>query len=339
MTTLALAGDTMLGRMVGEHLTTHSARSMFGGELLEVLAAADGTVLNLECCISDRGEPWPGRVFHFRAPPAAVDVLQLLGVRCVTMANNHAMDYGEQALLDTLDQLRRAGISSAGAGPDLSAARLPATVTVDGREISLVSVTDDPVEYAATAERAGVARVDPTDMVPDWLAATIRSRSDAGSFVLVSPHWGPNMTEGPLRRVQRAAGDLLDAGASLVAGHSAHAFHGVAGRVLFDLGDFLDDYAVGPLRNDLSLLWLVTIDDTGASGLEAVPLRLTYCHATLAHDEDARWVRERFRRACLELGTDVVERDGRLVVPLTDTEGDPVAGPRTAPLPPSDQDR
>lgn len=319
MTTLALAGDTMLGRMVGEHLAAHPARSMFGAELLEVLASADGTVLNLECCISDRGEPWPGRVFHFRAPPAAVDVLTLLGVRCVTMANNHAMDYGEQALLDTLDHLQRAGISSAGAGRDLSAARLPARVTVDGREITVVSVTDDPVEYEATAERPGVARVDPADMVPAWLTAAIRAGSDAAAFVLVSPHWGPNMTERPLRRVRRAADELVHAGASLVAGHSAHVFHGVAGRVLFDLGDFLDDYAVGPLRNDLGLLWLVTLDDTGASGLEAVPLRLTYCHTTLAHDEDARWVGERFRHACRELGTDAVERDGRLVVSLGDT--------------------
>jgi poly-gamma-glutamate synthesis protein (capsule biosynthesis protein) len=90
--------------------------------------------------------------------------------------------------------------------------------------------------------------------------------------------------------------------------------------VLFDLGDFVDDYAVGPLRNDLSLLWLVTLDDTGPLTLEAVPLRLRYCHTTLAEGDDARWIRARFRRACADLGTDVTERDGRLVVRLADGE-------------------
>ena len=318
MATLALAGDTMLGRMVGEHLATHPVRTLFGDELLEVLARTDGTVLNLECCISDRGEPWPDRVFHFRAPPVAVEALQLLGVRCVTLANNHAMDYGEPALLDTLDHLRRAGIEVSGAGADVAAARVPASITVDGRVITVVSVTDDPIEYAATTERPGVAWVDPADMVPAWLADLVGERARSGEFVLVSPHWGPNMTEGPLRRIRRAAADHLVAGASLVAGHSAHVFHGVQRRVLFDLGDFVDDYAVGLLRNDLSLLWLVTLDDTGPLAVEAVPLRLRYCHTTLARGDDERWIRERFRRACADLGTDVAERDGRLVVRLTD---------------------
>ncbi|MER3412534.1 MAG: poly-gamma-glutamate biosynthesis protein, partial [Thermoleophilia bacterium] len=76
-------------------------------------------------------------------------------------------------------------------------------------------------------------------------------------LVLVTPHWGPNMAVEPVPHVRRAACELVEAGASLVAGHSAHVFQGVQGRVLYDLGDFLDDYRVDPeLRNDLGLLWL-----------------------------------------------------------------------------------
>jgi poly-gamma-glutamate synthesis protein (capsule biosynthesis protein) len=123
------------------------------------------------------------------------------------------------------------------------------------------------------------------------------------------------MTSAPLPYVRRAAGALVDAGAALVAGHSAHVFHGVAGRVLFDLGDFLDDYAVDPvLRNDLGLLFLVTLDERGPSAIEAVPLALDYCHTRLAGGADAAWVRRRFRRACAELGSEAAEHDGRLVV-------------------------
>jgi poly-gamma-glutamate synthesis protein (capsule biosynthesis protein) len=123
------------------------------------------------------------------------------------------------------------------------------------------------------------------------------------------------MTSAPLPYVRRAAGALVDAGATLVAGHSAHVFHGVAGRVLYDLGDFLDDYAVDPvLRNDLGLLFLVTLDEHGPSAIEAVPLALDFCHTRLAVGDDAAWVRRRFLRACAELGSEAGEHAGRLVV-------------------------
>ncbi len=311
-----MAGDTMLGRSVGDHLATHPARTLFGEELIEIIGKTDGMVLNLECCISDRGSPWPGRVFHFRAPPSAVEALHLLGVRCVTLANNHALDFGEQALLDTLDHLHRAGIAVAGAGRDAETARAPVAITVGGQAITVVSFTDHPAEYAATADRPGVAWADLEDAVPSWLTDGVHERSRAGDFVLVSPHWGPNMIEQPLSYVRRAATDLISAGAGLIAGHSAHVFHGIDGPVLFDLGDFVDDYAVGPLRNDLSLLWLLKIDDAGPVSVEAVPLRLTFCHTTLARGEDARWIRARFHQACRAFGTDVTEREGRLVVQL-----------------------
>jgi poly-gamma-glutamate synthesis protein (capsule biosynthesis protein) len=85
------------------------------------------------------------------------------------------------------------------------------------------------------------------------------------------------MVAAPQPRLRRRAAALRAAGATLVAGHSAHVFHGAAEGVLYDLGDFLDDYAIDPLlRNDLGLLFLVDLDRDGASRLEAVPLKLDY---------------------------------------------------------------
>ncbi|HVN13298.1 MAG TPA: CapA family protein [Kineosporiaceae bacterium] len=318
MTTLALAGDTMLGRGVGEYLAGHRARTLFGEDLLEVLADTDAMLLNLECCISERGTPWPGRVFHFRAPPSAVDALALLGVRWVTLANNHALDFGPAALLDTVEHLRRAGIAVAGAGEDLSAARAPVRVEVGGTVMTLVSFTDHPAEYAAGHDRPGVAYADVGHGLPHWLAEAVRGLSAGTAPLIVSPHWGPNLTARPRRYVQQAAAELRACGASLVAGHSAHVVHGAADRVLFDLGDFLDDYAADlALRNDLGLLWLLHLEGSVLTQVHAVPLRLGYCHTALARGDDAEWVRRRFRRACAELGSDVVDADGRLVVPLS----------------------
>ena len=313
--TLALAGDTMLGRSVARALATTPPEALVAPEVRAALGRADLVVLNLECCISERGRPWPapGKPFFFRAPPRAVELLALLGVDCVTLANNHALDYGYDALADTLEHLATAGIAAVGAGGDLERARRPVTLAAGGLRVEVLGVTDHPSDFAAGPDRPGVAFADLARQVPDWLLDTVRA-ADA-DVTLVTPHWGPNMTSGPVGHVRRAAAALVKAGATLVAGHSAHVPHGVAGPVLYDLGDFLDDYRVDPrLRNDLGLLFLVTLDGRGPVGLEALPLKLDFCHTRLATGEDAAWMRRRFRSACAALGTPVEEDGQRLVI-------------------------
>ena len=313
--TVALAGDTMLGRGVARALTTSPPQALVAPEVRAAMDQADLVVLNLECCISERGRPWdaPGKPFFFRAPPRAVELLVLLGVDCVTLANNHALDYGVDALLDTLAYLDAAGIAVVGAGADLERARQPAVLGAGGLRVVVVGVTDHPPDFSAGPDRPGVAFADLGRAVPDWLLQTVRA-ADA-DVLLVSPHWGPNMTTAPVRHVRRAATALVDAGATLVAGHSAHVPHGVAGRVLYDLGDFLDDYRVDPrLRNDLGLLFLVSLDADGPVRLEALPLKLDFCHTRLAAGEDAAWMRHRFRAACAPLGTTVEQAADRLII-------------------------
>ena len=281
---LALAGDTMLGRGVARRLETEPPESLFAAEVVDLVREADLCLLNLECCTSARGEPAPGKVFHFRAPPWATQALTHLGVDCVTLANNHALDFGQDALLDTLAHLDAAGIQAVGAGSDLERARAPAVFEVNGFRLAVLAVTDHPPEYAARPGLGGVAYADlRRDPAPEWLSQRIAA-VDADA-VLVTPHWGPNMVAEPRPYVHRAATALVDAGATLVAGHSAHVFHGVAPRVLYDLGDFLDDYRVDrKLRNDLGLLFLV---DLAGDGLEAIPLKLEFARTRLAEGEDA----------------------------------------------------
>jgi poly-gamma-glutamate capsule biosynthesis protein CapA/YwtB (metallophosphatase superfamily) len=307
----------MLGRGVAQRLHDDPRAQLIAPEVAEAAASADRFVLNLECCISERGKRFddPRKPFFFRAPPIAAQRLAELGVDAVTLANNHALDYGPVALLDTLEHLARAGIAHVGAGLHEGAARAPATIGARGMRLRVVAVSDHPAAFAATSDRPGIAHADLRGhRAPDWLHAAARATPDVDA-VLVTPHWGPNMRTEPVAEVRSAARALEAAGATLVAGHSAHVFQGVRGRVLYDLGDFLDDYTThAELRNDLGLLWLVTIDARRPPLVEALPLKLDHCYTRLATGDDAAWIARRFTQLCAREGTDVHHEGDRLVV-------------------------
>jgi poly-gamma-glutamate capsule biosynthesis protein CapA/YwtB (metallophosphatase superfamily) len=312
--TLALAGDTMLGRGVAERLEEDPGAPLLDPALAELARSADVFLLNLECCVSERGAPIaePGKPFFFRAPPLAAERLAELGVAAVTLANNHVLDFGPDALADTLLHLDAAGIATAGAGLDRNAARAGTTLAAGGGRLRLVAISDHPASYAAGPDRPGIAFADLAAGVPDWLREAARPAD--GEHVLVAAHWGPNMTPAPVPHVRAAARALEAAGATLIAGHSAHLPHGARGRVLFDLGDFLDDYAVDPLlRNDLSLLWLVELGADGPRSVEGVPVRLEYAFTRPAADGEAERLARLLRKRCAAVGATVELVDGRLV--------------------------
>jgi poly-gamma-glutamate capsule biosynthesis protein CapA/YwtB (metallophosphatase superfamily) len=314
--TVALAGDTMLGRRVGERLASDPTAPLVAPEVAEAIASCDAFVLNLECCISTRGRRFGDsrKSFFFRAPPVAAERLAKLGVGAVTLANNHALDFGPDALLDTLAHLQAVGIATVGAGVNEALAHTPCELPCGDLRLRLVGLADHPLDYAAGPERPGIAFVHLDSQLPRWTCEAVQAGPNVDA-VLVTPHWGPNMIAEPVGRVSAAADALIAAGATVVAGHSAHVFHGVAGAVLYDLGDFLDDYAADPeLRNDLGLLWLVELDARGLRRIRAVPLALDYCFTRLACTAEADWIARRLRALCEPFGTDVETSEGLINV-------------------------
>jgi poly-gamma-glutamate capsule biosynthesis protein CapA/YwtB (metallophosphatase superfamily) len=310
--TIGLLGDVLLGRAVAERLADIPPGEVWSPELRELCLASDLLICNLECCISKRGDRTTrirGKPFFFRAPPEAVESLRAIGVASVGLANNHALDYEGTALLDTLDLLDRAGIEAAGAGSDREAARRGVVVEAAIGRVGLVAVADHPQEYAAEDDGPGIAYADLARGMPDWLRAELGRLREECDLVIAFPHWGPNMNPHTAPWQARAAAEMVDAGATLVAGHSAHVFHGIGWQggapLLFDLGDALDDYAVDPrLRNDLGVLALWR-PASGEAPLELVGLRLDYCRTDLAYGADAEWIAGRLEDACPPLASSV----------------------------------
>jgi poly-gamma-glutamate capsule biosynthesis protein CapA/YwtB (metallophosphatase superfamily) len=306
---IGLLGDVMLGRAVSERLQTVSPEGLWSPGVRELCASCDALVCNLECCISERGQPTaliPGKPFFFRAPPAAIDSLRAIGTTAVGLANNHALDFGSEALEDTLRLLADAGLGLAGAGADDVSASRGVVVEAGGERLGLLAMSDHPREFAAAPGSWGVAYADLRTNLPDWVRAELARLRAEADLVLAFPHWGPNMTVRPAAWQRQRSRELLDAGADALAGHSAHVFHGVelAGGmpILYDLGDALDDYAVdAELRNDLGVL--AVWRPGGEPQVELVGLRLEFCFTELATGADADWIARRLERACAELGT------------------------------------
>jgi poly-gamma-glutamate capsule biosynthesis protein CapA/YwtB (metallophosphatase superfamily) len=313
--TIALLGDVMLGRKVAERLAGEPPDRVWSSELADLCRSCDAVVCNLECCVSERGSPTARihrKPFFFRAPPAATQALSAVGVSAVSLANNHALDFEEDALADTLEHLAAASIAWAGAGFDVERARRGAVVPAGGLRLGLLAATDHPDEFGALDDAPGVAFADLGAGLPDWIPLELARLREEADVVVAFPHWGPNMTSEPAHWQRARASELIAAGADLVAGHSAHVFHGIewVGRraALYDLGGALDDYAVDArLRNDLGIaaLW----HPRSEPEVELVGLELRFCGTCLARGKAAEWIAARLARACAPLGTGV-ERVG-----------------------------
>ena len=326
MITVALVGDVMLGRRVNDALRTLRPEQPWG-DVLPLLVSADLRLVNLECAITDHKQPWTRtpKVFHFRADSSAVEVLKAARVDVCSLANNHTLDFEEQGLLDTMEHLKAAGIRHAGAGHNREEAARPALLTPRSdrpSRVALLAFTDNEPPFAARPDRPGTNYL-PVSLEPEVLsrveAAVTAAREAGAETVVFSNHWGPNMVQRPSALFRRFARAVMDRGVDVYYGHSAHVFQGVEiydGKpILYDTGDFIDDYAVDPrLRNDWSFLFRISLEGSGFRRLELFPVILPYARAQLAKGSEREAILDRMERLSCEMGTAFVRREGQLVL-------------------------
>jgi poly-gamma-glutamate synthesis protein (capsule biosynthesis protein) len=299
----------MLGRGVNQEITRRSPTA-FWGTVHPVLRSAHMVFANLECAITPHQREWreTPKMFHFGARPSAIEVLRAGNIGCVSLANNHTLDFEITGLLDTIHLLDQAGIAHAGAGRTVSEARRPAVVDVAGLRVGVVSVTDNEPPFAAGADRPGTWYEEIENPALDRLAAAASEARAAGAqLVVLSLHWGPNMVSHPSDGFRRFARQALGS-FELLHGHSAHVAQGVeaapGGLILYDTGDFLDDYAVDPeFRNDWSFVFLLDVSHDGVmERLRLVPVRLDYAIVNLAAGRERDEICDRMMERSARLG-------------------------------------
>ncbi|MBO9538982.1 CapA family protein [bacterium] len=305
--TLAFMGDVMLGRGVNEALRGLPPEAPWG-TVLPCLQRADAAIANLECALTDHAAPWARtpKVFHFRAEPWAAQVLKAANIRCVNLANNHSLDFEERGLLDTLRSLDAEGIAHAGAGRNEQEARTPALFEAKGLSVAVIGMTDNEPAFAAGPEHPGTQYL-PIGTDSATLArieGVVRAaRAQGADLVVLSLHWGPNMVTEPPAHFRAFAHAALACGVDVLHGHSAHLFQAVErhgdGLILYDAGDFLDDYVVDPsLRNDWSFLFLLELRGTSLHRLRMLPVRLRFARVDLAEGTEFEAIRTRMESRC-----------------------------------------
>ena len=287
VTTLSVVGDVMLGRRVGERAAAEGDPSYPLRPMQRRLRSADITVGNLEGTLSDHGAPTQGGD-SFHADPAVRDGLRAAGFDALSLANNHAGDYGDGALVRTVDLLRATGLRPFGAGSDLAHARRPVTLTRHGNTFGFVgfnAIGETPEAAPAQPGASSVSmppRTGPLDRAElDRVLGDVRRLAGRVDVVVVMPHWGTQYTERPEPIQMSVARKLAGAGADLVVGGHPHWVQGASmiGDTLLvnSLGNFTFDM-VEPEKNE-GLVLEATYWDDELKGVTFVPYRIGPDHA------------------------------------------------------------
>lgn len=347
---LAITGDLML---TTPGLTARHADDAGFQAVIQALRRAEVAVANLEIPLSCRGQAAP-KTYCLRADPAVMGDIAAFDLGAVTLANNHIMDYGPDALADTIAACQRAGIATCGAGEDFAAALVPLWLTIAGQRVALLNVACTlPPGAEALPERPGIAPLrvrfafeidtnllteQPGTMpqVNSWavaedqervarLIAECRQQGAAAVVVVIhwgSPAWWLSPYQGLLCAYQRPlAHALIDAGADAIVGHHPHQLHPIEvyqGKpILYSVGNFLfEGVSAFPFMEPEAVIARLRFGKTPAC--ELVPLVLDEDGVPgLAAGEDAERVIGKVRELSQLFGTEIVEQDGIAEVKLT----------------------
>lgn len=281
------------------------------------LVRGDINLANLESPISRNGSEFTQKKYRFRAEPAVAKALRTAGFNLVTLANNHSMDFGGEALSETMRHLRSAGIAWIGAGENLNEARKRAVFTIKNKTIAFLAFSSTlPAEFYAGSNQPGT--------VPGWekiYANDIAWARREADYVIATFHWGTEGSSQTHAYQRAAARRAIDAGADAVIGHHPHVLQGIErygkGIIFYSLGNFA--FASTSKTADFGALVRLRLDGTDREA-EIVPLdvlagRVRFQPRILS-GKRARTVIDRLNHLSAPFHTKIRHSNGRYVIPF-----------------------
>ena len=268
-TTLIFAGDVLFANAFKSNYDAGGIEKVIEPQLLQELQDADIFMVNNEFPFSNRGEPMEDKQFTFCCDPKYVKALNEMGVDVVSLANNHTLDYGREALSDTFAALDGAGILYGGAGDSAERAKQVQVIEVHGKKYGFIAVSRVVPTADWKVENAVPGLFSCYDTTA--LVEVIKEARETCDYVAVYPHWGVEYQAYPDANQTQIAKACIDAGADVVVGSHTHCLQGVSyidGKpVFYSLGNFIFGQSI-----DRSAMLEVTIDAAGRASYRFVPV-------------------------------------------------------------------
>lgn len=311
---LAAAGDVMFDRGVRSAMAVHGADWPLSAVADAFRGAGIGFV-NLETALATSGERIPGKGIWFRSDPSFAGKLRGAGVNIVSLANNHALDYGRDAFAATIDALDAAGVAVSGGGRNMQEARRPAIVRSGGITVAFLSYSElAPVFWSWSNPQTFMAGP-ATPGIPGWnveqILSEIRRTKSMCHHVVVSFHWGDEYSRIPHERQVKLGRAAIDAGASVVLGHHPHVLQPVevyhSGVIFYSLGNFVFDQKRAYTRD--SIIARLALTPYGVDSVQLIPALIEDCQPRPLRGLEARAALARFvslSNSNGEIGAEVV---------------------------------
>lgn len=266
--TLSFAGDVYFSEQVLKRYEDSGILSLADEEMLSYMQNSDLFVLNNEFAFSNGGNAMEDKQYTFRTDPKYVSIYQELGADMVTVANNHSLDFGHSAFLDTLDTLDAAEISVIGGGRNLEEASAPAVRTIQGHTFAIFGATRVAPSYDWYAQNTKDGIFQTYD--PNLLNQKIQEAKTLYDYVIVFVHWGVERSETPEEYQRDLAKGYIDAGADLIIGCHPHVLQGFefyqGVPIVYSLGNYLFGNKTGE-----TLLLNAIFDAQGTLSLQLIP--------------------------------------------------------------------
>lgn len=273
--TVVLTGDILLDRGVRQVINRHGVDHLFSNGIDSVFREAQIVVGNLECPATKIEAP-VFKQFIFRAEPEWLDTLRLHGFTHLNLANNHSIDQGREGLIDTKQNIEKAGMTPIGAGQNMTEASQPVLLASEPRNVWLIPSLRLALEnYAYLPDKPCVSQ-EPMDSL---LERVFRLRqADSTAVIIVSIHWGGEHTLQPVSRQRHEAHQLIHAGADILVCHHTHTLQTIedfqSHSIYYSIGNFIFDQQK-PLNSRACMVRIRIKKDN--LQVETIPIEIRNC--------------------------------------------------------------
>ena len=283
-TTILFTGDVLFANAFRSGYDANGINGVISAELLEELNSADILMINNEFPCSDRGAPMEDKQYTFRCSPFYVTALNEMGVDLVSLANNHTLDYGKDALTDTFATLDEAGIRYGGAGDSVERSQEIQIFEVNGKKFGFIAVSRviPVVDWKSEYSLPGLfSCYDETRLIE-----LVEEAREICDFVAVYPHWGVEYQAEPVENQTNIAQKCIKAGSDIIVGSHTHCLQSVEfleGKpVFYSLGNFVFGQSI-----DKSVAVKVTVTGNGEVSCQVIPVYAQGGVTRLAEGETA----------------------------------------------------